>query len=330
MKHSDIVLTRVAPSQSEVGLDTLYRPFLRKWRLVAVCVGVTCSASLALILASDREYAAQMVVAAVPNTKSASIAGGLSSLLGNTALGGVQSTPYFITRLLLLRGVLREVALSQVGVGTKQTVIERLLDKPAATIKPQEIDRAMREVVATDIDKQTGLVTFTVTHSDSALARVVSERILASASQTFVKVLRSQASDQREAGKAQVDSARRQLHAAEARLQYFQTTHRVYEPYSPAAIERQRIDRDLQAAQSTYSDAVSDNQNAVARELSEMPAVVVVDPIPPDLTPVPRQAALKLALSAFLGVLVAGLMLLARGEFSPRPEREQLGVSSAA
>ena len=330
MKHAEMVLTRVAPSQAELRLDALYGPFLRRWRLVAGCIAATCAASLALIVLPAREYTAQLVVAAVPNAKSASLAGGLSTLLGNAAMGGVQSTPYFVTRLLLLRSVLREVALSPVRDGAKQTVIERVLDQPGATIKPEAIDRGMREVVATDVDKQTGLVTFSVTHTDSALARRVAEHILTSASQTFVRVLRAQASDQRESGRAQVDSARRQLRAAEARLQYFQTTHRVYAPYSPAATERQRIDRELVAAQSAYADAVSESQSAIARELSELPAVVVVDPIPPVLTPVPRQAVLKLLLGAVLGLVAAGLVLTVRGEFNAQPIRGQLGVSSAA
>jgi uncharacterized protein involved in exopolysaccharide biosynthesis len=330
MKHTDIVLTRVAPSHSEVGLDALYRPFLRKWRFVAACVATTCAAALAVILIPDREYSARLVVASVPNAKAASLVGGLSSLLGNAAMGGVQSTPYFITRLLLLDGVLREVALSPAGDGAKQTVIERVLDQPAATIKPQEVALGMRNLVATDIDKQTGLVTFTVTHTDSALARRVAERVLAAASQRYLRVMRSQATDQRESGRAQVDSARRQLRAVEARLQDFQTTHRVYAPYSPAATERQRIDRDLQVAQGAYSDAVSDNQAAIARELTEVSAVVVVDPIPPELTPVPRQAALKLVLAAVLGVMLAGLVLLVRGEFTAPPVPSHIGVSSAA
>jgi uncharacterized protein involved in exopolysaccharide biosynthesis len=66
---------------------------------------------------------------------------------------------------------------------------------------------------------------------------------------------------------------------------------------------------------------VTDRQTAIARELAEMPAVVVVDPIPPELTKVPRQAVLKLTLAAVLGVLVAGLVLAARGEFRPQPAR---------
>jgi uncharacterized protein involved in exopolysaccharide biosynthesis len=324
MKQTDITLARIPLSQPEVRLDALYTPFLRRWRLVLLCLIGAWAGAAALILIPKREYKAQLVVAAVPNAKSASLAGGISSLLGNATLGGVQSTPYFITRLLLLRGVLREVALSPAGDSTKGTIIERVLEAPRADITPEEMDLGMRAVISTDVDKQTGLVTFAVTHPDSALARHIAQRVLAVGSRTFVEVLRSQATDQREAGQAQVDSARRQLRAAEARLHDFQTTHRVYAPYSPAAVERQRIDRDLTGAQAAYSDAVSERQTAIARELADMPAVVVVDPIPPELTKVPRQAVLKMMLAAVLGLLAAGLVMLARGDFRPEPVRGAL------
>lgn len=321
MKQTDIALARIPTSEPEVRLDVLYTPFLRRWRLVVLCVLGAWAAALALILIPKRDYKAQMVVAAVPNAKSASLAGGISSLLGNATLGGVQSTPYFITRLLLLRGVLREVALMPAAQGSKTTIIEQVLEQPRADISPEEIDVGMREVLSTDVDKQTGLVTFAVTHPDSALARRIAQNVLAVGGRTFVEVLRSQATDQREAGQAQVDSTRRQLSAVEARLQSFQTSHRVYAPYSPAAVERGRIDRDLASAQAAYSDAVTDRQTAIARELAEMPAVVVVDPIPPELTKVPRQAVLKLTLAAVLGVLVAGLVMAMRGDFRPEPVR---------
>jgi uncharacterized protein involved in exopolysaccharide biosynthesis len=335
MKQTDIALARIPASEPEVRLDVLYTPFIRRWRLVLLCVLGAWAAALALILVPKREYKAQMVVAAVPNAKSASLAGGISSLLGNATLGGVQSTPYFITRLLLLRGVLREVALMPAAQGSKTTIIEQVLEQPRGEITPEEMDVGMREVLSTDVDKQTGLVTFAVTHPDSALARRIAQNVLAVGGRTFVEVLRSQATDQREAGQAQVDSTRRQLRAVEARLQEFQTTHRVYAPYSPAAVERQRIDRDLASAQAAYSDAVNDRQTAIARELAEMPAVVVVDPVPPELTKVPRQAVLKLTLAAVLGVLVAGLVMAASGEFRPQPsinataEREPRLVPSA-
>jgi len=318
---TDVTLARLPVPEPEVQLDALYTPFVRRWRFVLLCILGAWAGGLALILVPKRQYKAELVVAAVPNAKNASLAGGLSNLLGNASLGGVQSTPFFITRLLMLRAVLREVALSPAADSAKETIIERLLEKPRASIGPEDLDLGMREVLTTDVDKQTGLVTFAVAHPDSALARRTAQRILDVASRTFVEVLRSQASDEREAGQTQVDSTRRQLRAVEARLQSFQTSHRVYAPYSPAAVERQRIDRDLVAAQAAYSDAVTDRQSAIARELSELPAVVVVDPIPPELTKVRRHGVLKLLLATILGLLAAGLVMAAKGDFRLQPIR---------
>lgn len=330
MKTADGAIARLPVAEPEIGIDTLYRPFLRRWRLVGTLVALSCAAALALILLPRREYRSQLVLAAVPNAKASSIAGGISSLLGNAQMGGVQSTPYFITRLLMLRGVLREVAQSPVGSGEagQRTVIERVLERPAAQIRPAEVEAAMRSLVSTDVDKQTGLVTLSVTHADSALTRHVAEELVAAAGRTFVKVLRSQASEQRESGQAKVDSARRELQRAEGRLQEFQTTHRVYAAYSNAAVERQRIDRELASAQAAYQSAVDDRQGAIARELEESPAVVVVDPIPADLVPEPRQAVLKLVLAAALGLVAATIVLVLSGEFA-RPAASEEGRAGA-
>ena len=67
MKQTDIALARIPVSEPEVRLDVLYTPFLRRWRLVALCVLGAWAAALALILVPKREYKVQMVVAAVPN-----------------------------------------------------------------------------------------------------------------------------------------------------------------------------------------------------------------------------------------------------------------------
>ena len=327
--------TEVAPmrptyTEPEIRLETLFRPYLRRWKTVAVCVAVTCAGAVAATLLPRREFKSQLVVAAVPNASSASLAGGLSSLLGNAQLGGVQSTPYFITRLLLLRSVLREVAESPADGKGGRTVIERVLERPRAEIRPQDVDHGMRQLLSTDVDKQTGLVTFAVTHPDSALTRLIAERIVAAAGHTYVRVLRSQASEQRESGEGKVDSTRRQLANAEGRLQEFSTSHRFYAPYSAAAMDRQRIERDVNAAQSAYADAVSDRQRAIGRELEESPAVVVVDPIPADLLPESRQGVLKLLLAVVLGVVVATLILVIRGEFTQTAEAQRSPVRAAA
>jgi uncharacterized protein involved in exopolysaccharide biosynthesis len=330
MNPPELTLARAPYHDPEVRLDRLYRPFVRRWRFVGACVVAAWAAALALVLVPEREYRAQTVLAAIPSARGASLAGGLSAFLGNAQLGGVQSTPYFITRLLMLRGVLGTVADSPVSDTDRRRIIERVLDRPAAEISKAEIEPAMRDLLAAEVDKQTGLVTFSVTHPDSALARTIAVRLVGVARAAYVKVVRSQATDQRLAGEAVVDSVRRQLRRAEQAFQDFQTSHRVYASYSDAAVTRQRLERDLTSAQAAYTQAMADRTAAIARELEATPSVVVVDEIPADLTPVPRQAVLKLLLATMLGLAAAAVVMAMRGEFTPAELRVREEVRSAA
>jgi uncharacterized protein involved in exopolysaccharide biosynthesis len=314
----------------EVRFETLWGPFARHWRLVAGCLAFAWAAGLTFVLLPPREYRAQVVLAAVPSAKAASLAGGLSSLLGNAQMGGVQSTPYFITRLLMLRGVLTTVAGKRAGDGSGRTVIERVLGLPASEIAPAVVEPAMRSLLSAEVDKQTGLVTFAVMHPDSALARELTEDLVTAARDAFVTIVRSQATDQRRAGEANLDSLRRQLRRAEQALQDFQASHRVYAPYSEAAVTRQRLERELSSAQSGFAQATADRAAAIARELEETPAVVVVDPIPEHLIPVPRQGLLKMLLASVLGLAVAAAVLAVRGDFAASPTRRSQEVRSAA
>src|SRR5919199_1538941 len=212
----------------ELRLDALLLPFVRRWRLVGAIVLLAWAAGLALVLLPARRYEASTVLAAVPNAKAAALAGGLSSLLGAAQMGGVQSTPFFITKLLMMRGVVTAVALSPAGDGVRALVIERVLERPLARIDPGEIEPAMRDLLTTDVDKQTGLVSFGVTHPDSALARRIAERLVAEASETFTRVARSQAAAQRAALEVRVDSAARALRRAEQQQLDVLSANRAY------------------------------------------------------------------------------------------------------
>lgn len=300
--------------RGEITISTLLWPFVRRWRLVAAALALCWATALLVILVPAREYKAELTLAAVPSARGTALTGGLSSLLGNVQMGGVQSTPYFVTRLLQLRGVLEQVATGPAPDSTGQ-VIERVLERPSAEIATREIVPAMRELVHAEVDKQTGLVTFAVSHADSALARYVADRLVATATDRFQSVVRAQAGDQRRAGEALVDSTLRQLRRAEDRLQRYQSSHRLYEAYATASVERQRLERDVAVAQEAHARAVADRQSAIARELEDAPAVVVVDPLPQELMPVPRGGLLKMLIATVLGVGLAAAVLAARGEF---------------
>ena len=311
----------------ELRLDALVLPFLRRWRLVCAAVLAAWAAGLALVLVPARRYAASTVLAAVPSAKTAAFGGSLSSLLGAAQMGGVQSTPFFITKLLMMRGVVTAVAMSPAG-GGRGLVIERVLERPLAEIRPGETEPAMRELLTTDVDKQTGLVSFGVTHTDSALARRVAERLVAEASETFTRVARSQAAAQRAALEVRVDSAARALRRAEQQQLDVLSANRAYTSYSAAAVARQRAERDLRSAQDVYARAVDDREGAVARQLEDAPALVIVDPLPNALAPTPRRGALKMLLATVFGLVVAAGVLMLRGDFAAAESRRDLSAAA--
>lgn len=303
------------PVDAELPIGMLVRPYRRRWRLVLATLAVAWIGALAAVLIPAREYTASVVLAAVPNARTSALSGGLTAILGSAQLGGVQSTPYFIAKLMLLRSVIMEVASERMPDARGGTVIERVLEERAANIKPTRVEPAMRDKVSAEVDKQTGLITVKTTLPDSAVARHVTRRLVETASEAFVRVSRAQATSQRTAQAERVDSAQRQLRRAEERSRSFLSSNRAYTQFSEAAVARHQVEREVTIAQMVYNQARTDYETAVARELEETPAVVVVDSVPARLLPDPRHAPLKLVLATALAFLVATLILWLQREF---------------
>lgn len=297
-------------------MGMLVRPYRRRWRLIAVLCGLAWVATLVATFVPARRYTASVLLAAVPNTRNASLSSGLTALLGSAQLGGIQSTPYFIAKLLLLRSVIMEVAAERVPDARGGTVIERVLERPAAEIRPTRVEPAMRDILSAEVDKQTGLIALRARHTDSAMVRHVANRLVKAASETFVRVSRAQATSQRLAQAERVDSARRQLRRAEERVVSFRSANRAFTQFSPAAVSRQQLEREVDNAQTVYGQARTDYEAAVARELEETPAVVVVDSVPTRLLPDPLRLPLRLVLATALALVIATVVFLVKGEFA--------------
>ena len=309
-------------SDGEISLNALLRPYLNRRRLVVVVLLLAWAAGLAFTLIPARKYRASLALAVVPNSRSLPTTAGISALLGAAQNGGLQSTPFVVTKLLLLRSVIRQVAMSP-AKGSSELVIERVADKPLAEIRPVDIEPLMRDMMNVQVDKQTGLITFSVEHPDSAIARQVATQIVDVASKTYIDVGRAQARSQRVAQEARVDSAQHQLDDAEKKLLDFASSNRSYAAYSPAVVIRQRLERRLENARSVYSQVIADREAAIAQELESTPAVVVVDPILRDLLPQSRHGLVKLVLATALGLAVATVIMILLGDFAARPERSR-------
>ncbi|GJG89013.1 hypothetical protein tb265_41940 [Gemmatimonadetes bacterium T265] len=306
---------------AEVSLSALVQPWRRHWRAVAVALGLAWAAVGATVL-QPREYSASIALAAVPNPKTAALSGGISALLAAGQTGGLQATPRFVAALLGMRGVMLGVAELPATPGRAEKVIEVVARRPRARIAPGEIEPAMREVVTNDVDKNTGIVTLTVTLRDSAVARRTALAVTAAAESQYRLVSRAQAAQQRLATAERVDSAARQLRRAEERLADFIAGHRAYAAYADATIERTRIERDVANANVVNTQALQDREQAIAHELEDTPALAVVDGVPATLVPTPRHLAIKGFLASALALCAVGAWLFVRGEFAaPRDRR---------
>ena len=310
----DIRFDSTSSKSDGPGIAWAVAPLLERWRSLLFAGLAAGLLGLAVSLLRPERYEAKITLAAV---SSARLPGGLdmglaSSLLGNAMSAGLQPTPALVVQLTTLHGVVYPVAMSRVDSATGTRIIDRLAGKHISTPNPEWVDQKMSKLVDAGYDRQTGLITISVTHRDSALARMIVERIVAATGRTFVTAARAQATELRRAQVQRVDSAEHHLQALEQEMLTFNRENRSVMPYSPASLERQQLQRELDIAQNVYTHAVADREAAVAKELEDTPTVVAVDPLPSELPSVSKHTALTVAISIILALTLLSVGLIGR------------------
>lgn len=310
---SFLLETRFSSGDNGFDLGHWIKPLRRNYRIVALGALIGAILTLVGVFAYGRHYEARMTLAAVGNPKLAALEGGLATSLLGSGLGmGLNATPALIVQLAQLDGVLYPVAESKIDSVGRERIIDRLVGKQHASLDPADVVKKMRKVVWLSYDRQTGLITLEVVHKDSALARLIAERLLTTTSSAFVRAARAQATELRRAQEARVDSAERRLRSAEERLVEFNRQNRSISDFSPAYLDRQRLERDASISRTVYTQAVTDREAAVAKELEATPSVIVVDPVPDRLPAAPRYLALLLCVGIIMGALSASLIVILR------------------
>lgn len=256
-----------------------------------------------------RPHEARSVLAAVGSSRLGfSLPGGDAGLLGGSIRlggGGVEATPEMVGYLLNAETVLLTVAARPLPDGG--TLAERVAGGTVEALGAEQTLRKVRRHLRIATARPTGLITLTVRHRDSTLARLLATGIVEETQRLFASVTSSQAGQFRRAQDARVDSAATQLAAAEVRLLRFNEGNRVVVAGSRLALERSRLERDVLTAQSVFQSAVSDRESARARELEVTPALALVEPLPARL---PLEERRVVALAAFSGVIAGAALFL--------------------
>lgn len=318
------------------GVDalSLLTPLLEKRRqIIAISILIALAAG-GIAALKARKYRAELSLTPVVNSKGTTGLSGIAALAGASLTTGYQLTPARMVELLKSRTVLAGVGMS-VLPGGKERVIDRFLGERYTRGDQEEIQKHLERIITVTTNKETGTIDVSVEHSDSALARVIASRIVDSASQIFVRTSKAQAQQLRIAQEGRVEQARSQLAAAEERLRQFRFSNRATPAFSAASVDLQRLDRDIQLAEQVYTQAITDQQSAYARELEATPTVVIQDQVPPVLPKVRKRVIMKTMIAgivSFVLMCVAVLLIdLTKRRLSrPDPESERFRTAVAS
>jgi len=297
----------------EEGVDPLrlFTPLLEQWRRIVIGVIVISLAVGGFAAVMPRKYKAELSLTPVVNNKSATALGGFAAIAGATLNTGYQLTPARMVELLKSRVVLAGVGKSRIPSNPSETVIDHFLGEKYTGNDPEEIAKHLATVLSILTNKETGTITVSIEHKDSALSRLIASRVVDSASQIFVRTSKAQAQQQRMAQEGRVEAARAQLARADEELRLFNFSNRATPSFSVAAIDRGRLNRNIQVAEQVYQQAIGDQQSAYAHELEATPTVVVQDPLPNVLPKVRKKIIIKTAITAVVTfiLLCVGVLL---------------------
>jgi uncharacterized protein involved in exopolysaccharide biosynthesis len=322
----------VTPPPATVSWYALLTPLLRGWRIIAAVAFLAGAVTAAAVLLMPRKYRASMTLSTVYNPRMAMATGGLGALLNANTSMGLQATPPLIVLLASQYGVLDRVSRAPMARSGGETIGARLRKLERRDVPQSEIPAELQKQFSSGIDKPTGVITFSVVSRDSAFARAVATELVAEISRTFVRSSKAQATEMREAMQARVDSAASQLRRADVEYRAFNSGNRVVAAYSEAALRRDELERARTLAQTIFTQAVTDRENAVARELEETPAVVVLDDLPRELLRQPRGTALKSVAAALAAAILTAFLLLLRAgvrRAEGDADLEELGAAMA-
>ena len=294
------------------GVDalSLLTPLLEKRRQIivsAIVIGLAVGAAAAVM---PRKFKAELSLTPVVNNKSATALGGIAALAGASLNTGYQLTPARMVELLKSRTVLAGVGQSRVSPQSAETVFDRFLGEKYTRNDEEEIAKHLERVINVTTNKETGTIDLAVQHRDSGLARIIAARVVDSASNIFVRTSKAQAQQLRIAQEGRVAAARSDLRAAEEQLRQFKDANRATPPFSLASIDQQRLNRDIQMAEQVYTQAITDQQSAYARELEATPTVVVQDPLPPNLPKVRKRIVMKTAIAGIVSFVLLCVAVL--------------------
>ncbi len=325
--QTDIAFASESAVLYEIGLTLLER---RRSLLLSGVLGGLLTGLV--IFVGDRHYAVRTSFVAQGTGTDASQLSGLRGIAGQfgvalPASGNALSSPALLGELIasptILRGLLQDtIPLTIGGAAGRVALLDALeVDSAAPAIRREEGVRALGRALRVNVAKETGLVSVLVTTKQPEVSMSIARRLTDELVKFHLNLRRDQASAERRFVETRLASQRKELEASEARLAVFLRRNRDYTNSPDLRFEHDRIQRDVDLQQQVLSGLAQSREEALIREVRDIPNVAVVEaPLLP-ARPEPRGlirrgifgGLIGIALGAFLIAVTAAWERLARG-----------------
>ena len=258
-------------------------------------------------------------------------AAGLSGLAAQFGLGfgldGTESPAFYadLARSRPILGVLADTTFALPGdQGAQVVTMASALDisKRTPALQRDAVIRRLEELVRTEADVKTGVVSLSVRMPARELSFQAARTILAELNRFNMERRQSRAGAERQFVEARRADAQRELSAAEDQLQQFLLRNRDYRNSPTLTFGQERLQREVQLRQALLTQLSQAFDRARMEEVRNTAVITIIAPPEVPARADPRGALRDGLLAGLMTLLACGLVLAALGTIRRARELE--------
>jgi uncharacterized protein involved in exopolysaccharide biosynthesis len=289
--------------------------FLRHSRLLAAGVIVGCIiGAVSIVIVPRRQIAESTFV--VEGDASSSRTSAVAAQFGITLGSAAPSAPGapFYEELLTSRAILSAAVQKKYDTpaGPRDLMEYYKVEGSTPEQKLNAAVRALRLDLNVTPDLNTNMVTLRVTAKSGIVATQINANLLDLIGQFNVLKRRTQAAQERDFLQGRSDEAKRELRAAESKLEQFLQANRTYQTSPQLAFQAQRLQQDIDLKRDISTSVTQSFERARIDAVRTTPSFTVIDSPAGSAVRDGHGPLIRAIIGAIVGFLIAGAWALVR------------------
>lgn len=307
-------------AENDLFVFELANALLRHRKLIVRVPLLLTVVVVAITLIIPKKYTTNVSFAPAVSGVDLSQISGLAAQFGLSIPGSDPTqSPLFYADLIQSDPFLQQVAETRyTSVSGGDTISGNIIDlyeideKTHGEAVAEAIKLLNDKLVSVQTDRQTGIVSVSVTTKWPAISAEMGKRIVELLNDFNINSRQTQAAAQRQFVEQRADSALRELHASENAMQSFLLRNRAYQSDPSLVTEHDRIERELGLRQTVYTTLMQAYEQARVEAVRNTPSITIIGQPTPALRADRRHVIGKAVLGLFSGLVLVGGFIFIR------------------